>query len=87
MKCNDIQTACRKAMVNYACCEDSPEELAFWDAPWNIIDEYEVCLDVAAFSKGSREMSWTEFGTYRDELHNFLNGLQNAPATQKESKR
>ena len=87
MKCYDIQSACREAMVNYVCCEDVPEALAFWDVPQDIIDEYEVCLDVAEFSKGSREMSWAEFGAYRDELHNFLNGLQNAPATQKESKR
>ena len=63
-------------MINYACCEDSPEELASWDVPQNIIDEYEVCLDVAAFSKGTREMSWTEFGAYRDELHCFLRELQ-----------
>ena len=71
MKCYDIQTACREAMVNYVCCEDVPEALAFWD---------EVCLDVAEFSKGSRKMSWDEFGAYRDELHNFLNGLQKSPA-------
>ena len=72
MKCFDLQTACRKAMVNYACCEESTGELALWADTMDIIDEYEVCLDVAAFSKGSREMSWTEFGVYRDELHNFL---------------
>ena len=80
MKCYDIQSACREAMVNYACCEDSPEVLALWADTMDIIDEYEVCLDVAEFSRGSREMSWTEFGAYRDELHNFLNGLQKSPA-------
>ena len=80
MKCYDIQSACREAMVNYVCCEDLSEALALWDVPHDIIDEYEVCLDVAAFSKGSREMSWAEFGAYRDELHNFLNGLQKSPA-------
>ena len=67
-------------MVNYACCEDSLGVLALWADTMDIIDEYEVCLDVAEFSKGSREMSWAEFGAYRDELHNFLNGLQKAPA-------
>ena len=72
MKCFDLQTACRKAMVNYACCEESTEELALWADTMDIIDEYEVCLDVAEFSKGSRAMSWAEFGVYRDELHNFL---------------
>ena len=68
-----------EAMINYACCEESPEELVFWADTMDIIDEYEVCLDVAEFSKGSREMSWAEFGAYRDELHNFLNGLQKTP--------
>jgi len=80
MKCYDVQTACRKAMINYACCEDSPEELASWDVPQNIIDEYDVCLDVAAFSKGTREMSWGEFCAYRDELRRFLKRLQKASA-------
>ena len=67
-------------MINYACCEQSPEELAFWSDTMDIIDEYEVCLDVAEFSKGSREMSWAEFGAYRNELHSFLRGLQRASA-------
>ena len=76
MKCCDIQTACREALVNYACCEDAPEALAFWDAPQDIIDEYEVCLDVAEFSKGSREMSWAEFCAYKRELRKFVASLR-----------
>ena len=75
MKCSDIQTACREAMVNYACCEDLSEALALWDVPQDIIDEYEVCLDVAEFSKGSREMSWAEFCTYKNELRKFVMSL------------
>ena len=67
-------------MIDYACCKESTEELALWADTMDIIDEYDVCLDVAAFSKGTREMSWTEFGAYRDELHRFLNGLQEASA-------
>ena len=76
MKCYDIQTACREAMVNYACCEDLSEALALWDVPHDIIDEYEVCLDVAEFSKGSREMSWDEFATYKNELSKFVASLR-----------
>ena len=76
MKCYDIQSACREAMVNYACCEESPEVLALWADTMDIIDEYEVCLDVAEFSKGSREMSWDEFATYKNELSKFVASLR-----------
>ena len=76
MKCYDIQSACREAMVNYVCCEDLSEALALWDVPHDIIDEYEVCLDVAEFSKGSREMSWDEFGAYKNELSKFVASLR-----------
>ena len=64
-----------EAMINYACCEESPEELVFWADTMDIIDEYEVCLDVAEFSKGSREMSWAEFCTYKNELRKFVMSL------------
>ena len=76
MKCYNIQSACREAMVNYVCCEDLSEALALWDVPQDIIDEYEVCLDVAEFSKGSREMSWAEFGAYKNELRKFVASLR-----------
>ena len=76
MKCDDIQTACRKAMVNYACCEESTGELALWADTMDIIDEYEVCLDVAEFSKGTREMSWAEFCANKRELRKFVASLR-----------
>ena len=41
----------------------------------DIIDEYEVCLDVAEVVKGSREMSWAEFCTYKNELRKFVMSL------------
>ena len=76
MKCYDIQSACREAMVNYVCCEDAPDARAFWDVPHDIIDEYEVCLDVAEFSKGSREMSWAELEEKKNELRKFVASLR-----------
>ena len=63
-------------MVNYACCEDVPGELLVWADSMNIIDEYEVCLNIAESAKGIREMSWTEFCAYKEELEKFVTTLQ-----------
>ena len=74
-QCADMQPACRKAMVNYACGEDLPGELLFWADSMDIIDEYEVCLNIAEFAKGIREMSWAEFCAYKEELEKFVTTL------------
>ena len=74
-QCTDMQPVCRKAMVNYACCEDLPGVLLCWADSMDIIDEYEVCLNIAESAKGIREMSWIEFCAYKEELRKFVASL------------